>query len=508
MIAERLQPTHRKQTLLSLLELSVLILLSVLMFPSPAQAAPADSTGMIYSAVLVNRIEMKRDTSPRSWNIFSDSTSSRGRISLLAADREGGILDLHVKIRSGAREDQNWRDFLFLDQGEAALNLFDGDFSLRYFLRERVHYSRFMLLPVISSDSPYLDRNGEGVEADLRVGESVEVSYTGTRLSSQREAYDNRGLPGIRGEVATLHRLSGDFSIGSRAGAGLFISEIKPVDSEGNAVTAGVRGRISAGGLFLCSEYCETVAGELSELEPGLFRGPAPDRITISRAAGAFPPGSAFSTELAGMSLMNVSLTGGYRFYGPDFMNRTGDIRKPLSESYILAVWKHPEREAMIDFKGGDIYRYERGRSFAYLQGNVRVCLKQGFELRGNVTTMEKENPSFVLSLTDNGKISRLSTGLRLDNGDKLSFISNGWVNLSKRWTAGVRLYLFRSESSGYSMRLSYRPSLKFLFRVSAGSFDPVDSILSFERNLMPELPPENRYIRFHTRILFGGVGN
>ncbi|MFO7914086.1 MAG: hypothetical protein R6U43_00130 [Candidatus Krumholzibacteriales bacterium] len=456
--------------------------------------------------VLRNRLEMRRSSRPYGWNLIGDSTFTAGRISFLSADRRGGNYDFFVKVRSGKERESNWRDFLYLNQGAFSINLRRAGGRLKYFLRERVHYSRFMLIPLISSDSPFLSRNREGLSAELNPVEPVNLSYSGTRLSSEKGISDNWGMPGIRGRVATLHRISADFRMKSRAAFGVHLSEMKPVSGSEEAVMAGFRGLLQFRGLTLASEYIEKIPGALADLSPGSFRGISPAEYRWGKITGVFPEGSAFSTEITGLNFKNVDFIAGYSYSGPEFIYRMGDLRRALSENYLLAVWKHPEKEAMIDVMGGDIYYFNPGVNYSYVQGNCRVYLKKGFEIRSGALLREEEKPSLFISLTDDSPVSSLTGGLRLDEGDKISFISSGSLNLTKRWSLESRVYLYRSDESRYNISVSYFPSPGFLFRLSAGSFDPVEDIISFHRGLLPELPAVNRFIRVYARMLLGGM--
>ena len=481
------------------------LLISVLI-SMPARPSPADTTLWRYSVVLRNRLEMKRSSQPYSWNLLGDSTLTSGRISLLAADREGGNFDFFAKVRSGKEEEGNWRDFLYLSQGAFSINLRRTGGRLKYFLRERVHYSRFMLIPFVSSDSPFLNRNSEGISAELKPVDSMRFNYSGTRLSGAKDARDNWGMPGIQGGVATFHRLGAEFRMIGQFVFGVHLSEVKPVSSGEDAVIAGCRGLLHGGGLTLTSEYSERIRGALADISPGSFRGITPANYKWGRAIGVFPEGSAFSTEVTGLKYENIDFIAGYRYFGPQFIYRLGDLGRALSDNYILAVWNHPEKDAMIDFRGGDIYYFNPEESFSYLHGNCRVYLKRGFEIRSGALLREEEKPSFFISLTDDSPVSRFTGGLRLDQWDKLSFISSGSLNLTDKWSLESRVYLYRSEENRYNLSISYFSSPGFLFRLSAGSFDPVEDIISFDRGLLPELPSANRYIRVYTRILLGGM--
>lgn len=486
--------------------LSIALSIWAAVFPVSAtsDSASPDSSGAYYSAVLSNSLEMKRESGLHSWNLMKGGLLNEGSLSLMAADTRAGALDFFLKLSSGRRAGGNWRDYFFLRQGDLALDIIEKRFIMKFFLRERIHYSRFMLLPVISSDSPFLDRNSEGLTVSVRPVRSINISYSGTRLSSAEQMDTRYGMPGIKDGLETMNRISVDYRMNHLASVGLHLSEMKPVNSGEDAVIWGWRGMVAYHGMMLTSEYCRRIRGDFSTLSNRSFRGIDPERMEVGRIIGIFPESAAFSSEISGLELGDVRFIAGYRYYGPEFINPLGDMGAALADNYLLAYWKYPGHEAMIDFKGGDIYYFDPERSFSYLRSNFRAYLKQGFELRGSVSLRDGDKPSFAISMTDDGEKSSLSTGLRIDGGDRVSFISDGWLNLSKRWTLGGRIYLYRSLENRYNLHLSYRPSGRFIFRASAGSFEPVDNIMSFERGLIPQLPEENRYIRFYARIWIG----
>jgi len=486
--------------------LSIAITIWAAVIPVSANADPSlpDSSGGCYSAVLSNSLEMKRDSELHRWNLTEGGLLNEHSLSLMAADSRAGALDFFLKLSSGRRAGGNWRDYFFLKQGDLTLDIIEKRFSMKLFLRERIHYSRFMLLPVISSDSPFLNRNSEGLTVSVRPVRSINISYSGTRLSSLEEIDSRYGMPGINDGLETVNRISADFRMNHMATVGLHLSEMKPLNTGGDAVIWGWRSMVSVYGMMLTSEYCRLIRGDLSSISNESFRGMDPGKMTAGRIIGIFPESAAFSSELSGPDLGGVRFLAGYRYYGPEFINPLGNMETALADNYLLAYWKYPGREAMIDFKGGDIYYFDPERSFSYFQSNFRAYLKRGFELRGSISFRDGDKPSFAISMTDDGEKSSLSTGLRIDGGDRVSFISDGWLNLSKRWTLGGRIYLYRSLENRYNLHLSYRPSGRFIFRASAGSFEPADNIMSFERGLIPQLPDENRYIRFYARIWMG----
>ena len=493
----------------SIIPLSIKFLLPFLVcaiVSMPAWPSSPDTTCCSYSVVIQNRLEMKRNSRPYGWNLLEDSTLTVGRVSLLAAGREDGDIGFFVKVRSGKEQENNWRNFLYLNQGAISVNLMHTGGKLKYFLRERVHYSRFMLIPFLSSDSPFLNRNNEGLSASVNPVESVNLSYSGTRLSSEKDISDNWGLPGIRGEVATFHRISADIRMNSSAVLGVHLSEMKPLSNIEDAVIAGCRGLIQFHGVTLFSEYSEKIPGNLANLSLRSVRGVVPGKYSWGKVIEVFPKRSAFSTEITGLNFKNTDFIAGYSYFGPEFIYRMGDLQRALSDNYLLAVWKDPQKEAMIDFRGGDIYYFSPGENFSYLQGNCRVYLKQGFEIRSGALLREGKKPSIFLSLTDDSPVSRVTGGLRLDEGDKISFISSGSVNLTEKWSVESRVYMYRSDENRYNLSISYFHSPGFIFRLSAGSFDPVEDIISFDRGLLPELPSVNRFVRVYARVLLGGM--
>ncbi len=105
--------------------------------------------------------------------------------------------------------------------------------------------------------------------------------------------------------------------------------------------------------------------------------------------------------------------------------------------------------------------------------------------------------------------LTRLQMTARLDDTggeSEFSFLTEVGVNLGRRWTLGGSVYLERSVSGFYSADIEMRGSKRFVFKASAGTYNPGRTYASL--NYDPSLPATNKVmtISFYTRIWLGGI--
>ncbi|HMA76125.1 MAG TPA: hypothetical protein VKO43_02330 [Candidatus Krumholzibacteriaceae bacterium] len=476
----------------------------------------ASSSGLIshldWSAACRNKIELYRNSSPFSWN---ENSHSNDEIVLMAKSNNIDPFDIFVKCSTGRYDagSSDYTNLFYLKQGHIGLDLFSNQLSLKAYLRERVYNSGMLLLPFISNDSPYLTGNSAGLDVGIDYGGWFDISYKEVRISEGNPEYSNGGIPDFNDPAGSFRHLHTNLIWRDIIHFGISASEIQSIHS-GNAVTFGFSNELTLSGVRVLAEFSEKINSSLMEISRKSFTSLDWEQFENYGFSGIFPDNSIFSMELQGAEWANPSygsilLVPSYRYYGVDYSNPEGEIQNSLIESYLLCLWRHPRLAASFRIKGGDIYIYGLNERFKYLRNTLSLRFKQGVALGGNLLLREGKRSSYIITLEDDNNFSRLLTTFRVDDcggANRISFLSDGWVNISDSWILRNSLYLHRSEKSRYSISIEYRPSMRFLFSVSFGSFNPFFKAISLDQEWEPDLSEENRQICFFTRIWLGGI--
>jgi len=496
---------------------SVFLFILFLLF-SAACGADSSSTaeGRIrYSAVYRNLIRLEKEDYPFSWNDLASDSHLMDILSFSVRSRNTGPADIFIRGKTG------WGDFgqpgysnrFYLDQGHAEVSLFNGAVQGRAFLRERVFGSQNLLFQMVSSDSPYLDRNGEGFAGKAELTDDFAIRYTTARLSSSNPPYSNGGLPWMEGETELFNHLRAGYYPGGPGHVSACIIETRRLGGAGN-VTIGVSAGARFRSLYLITEFAQSAAHPIGDLTAGDFEGIDPHGISWGAFSPALPSNSTLAAELHGIEIKEdeageFEFLPGYRYVGSNFDNPHGGIGQGMVESYLLSVWRHSRLAAMIRLRTGDIYYFSGQKRYLYLKGSSRFRLKGGFGLELGVLSREQRDPSLFLTLEDDNEFSGLRASFRMDGisaATRFSFITDGWVNIFEGWNLRSTLYLKESYGSRYSLSLEYRPSERFVFTATAGSFDPDRRQMTFNEDWDPVEIGRNRQISISTRVWLGSI--
>ena len=468
-----------------------------------------------WSALYRNDVEIYRNAQPFSWNAMLDESHLSDEIVLMAKGRNIKTFNIFLKCSTGGKntESIDYKNLFYLKQGHIGVDLFNKKLYLKTYLRERVYQSRMILLPVVSSDSPYLMGNTMGVIAGIVAGKWADIRYTEARISEIKSEYYNGGLPDFNNTGASFRFFNATLKWREKSHFSLFISETQSIQI-GEAVTFGFSSGLNFFGIRMLTEYTERIGGSFLDLNKESLSGFDLKKFGEEGISQLFPDNSAFSVEVQGARLKNPSLGSilflpGYRCYGVDYSNPEGEIRSSLIESYILSQWRHPKLDVTFKVKGGDIYSYDSSEGYKYVRNTLHMRFKTGFILDGGLLVREGRRSSYLVTIEDDNQFSRLLTTFRVDDcqGEKkISFLSDGWINITDSWLLRSSLYLYKSTESRYSISLEYRPSRRFVFRASFGSFNPSYCAIALNQGWEPDLAEKNRKIYFFTRIWLGGI--
>ncbi|MCD6378817.1 hypothetical protein J7M07_00035 [bacterium] len=485
-------------------------------FFSARSVFPSDSISYYkWSAIYRNNLELYRNSQSFSWNATLENSHLSDEIVLMAKGMNIKPFAIFLKCSTGRKdaESLDYKNMFYLKQGHVGIDLFREKFYLKAYLRERIYRSSMVLLPIVSNDSPYLTGNAVGVIAGIDNGRWVDISYTEARISEIKPEYYNGGLPDFNDPGGSFRLLNANLKWKKIGHFGLSVSETQSIQI-GNGVTFGFSSGLNFYGIRALAEYSEKIDVSFLELNVKSLNGLDLKGFGKDGISDIFPDNSAFSMEVQGVRLKNPVLGSilfipGYRYYGINYSNPEGEIGSSLVESYILSQWRHPHLAMAFKVKAGDIYSYDSNEGYKYIRNTLRMRLKTGFTLDGGLIVREGVRSSYLVTMEDDNQFSRLISTFRVDDcrgEEKISFLSDGWINISDLWMLRSSLYLYRSTDSRYSVSLEYRPSRRFLFMVSFGSFNPYSSAIALNQDWEPILSEKNRRICFFTRIWFGGI--
>ncbi len=497
----------------------IIIYLFLILFISFFSASPvlsSDSTSHYkWSALYRNDVELYRNSQPFSWNAMLDESHLSDEIVLMAKGRNVKPFNIFLKCSTGRKDTESvdYKNLFYLKQGHIGVDLFNKKLYLKAYLRERVYHSSMVLLPVVSSDSPYLMGNAMGMIAGIDAGRWADIRYTEARISEMNPEYYNGGLPDFNNPGASFRFFNANLKWREKGRFSLFISETQSAQI-GEAVAFGFSGGLDYSGIRVLTEYTERIGVSFLNLNKESLSGFDLKKFGKEGISQIFPDNSAFSVEVKGARLKNSSLGSiiflpGYRYYGVDYTNPEGEIGSSMVESYILSQWRHPQLAVTFKVKGGDIYSYDSSEGYKYVRNTLHMRFKTGLILDGGVLIREERRSSYLVTIEDDNQFSRLLTTFRVDDcrgENKISFLSDGWINISDSWLLRSSLYLFKSTESRYSISLEYRPSQRFVFMASVGSFNPSYCAIALNQGWEPDLAEKNRMIYFFTRVWLGGI--
>ncbi len=470
-----------------------------------------------WSAVYRNLIQLEKEDSLFAWNDLVSDSHLMDIITFSVRSQNTDPVNIFLKGETGWGEDgqTGYSNRFYLSQGHADVSLLKGALELKAFLRERVFSSGTLLFQMVSSDSPYLGKNGEGLIAEAEFLNDFVIGYTAARLSSFQLPYSNGGLPWIKGQTESFNHIRAGFYPDGAGHGSIYIVETRRSNGLEN-VTMGLSGGAKIGGLHLIAEFAEIAGSSMGGLNTGDFEGIDPHEISWGDFSPALPSNSAFAAELHGIETEGdetgrFEFIPGYSYAGSEFYNPHGGICQGMIESYLLSVWRHTSLEAMIRLKAGDIYYYSGQKRYLYLKGSSRVRLKRGVGLECGILSRERRDPSVFLTIEDDNEFSGLRASFRLDGFSgisRFSFFTDGWVNIFEDWNLRSTLYLRESFDSRYSLSLEYRPSERFVFTASAGSFDPNRNQIILNEDWTPVEMDRNRQILISIRVWLGSIRN
>ena len=481
---------------------------------TPASArADADADSAIayrWSALYANRIGIDA-TSPTRGRMIADGDrlAVLGEVSHrwgIAAFAKGAT----VFRLGGEHHDQRF----ILDQGHIGFDALGGAAKGRLFTRERAYRTDQRLFPLSSDEWPSIVDRGEGLALDLRAGDHIAFNYIESILRDDVSV--RGGLPSYHGDEDRFRVLRLEGCGRTRWHAGSTISEMRDRWG-GDWITVGTDLGFRVKGIDILAELARTRRGGWSELRNGALFDLRWKDARLDDFDALFSENDAFAAEAEGLrlgmgGLGAVGFVPGYRFIGSAFESVNGEFGTGRREGYLTAWWKPAENDALLSLDAADCE--ERGRDCSRLIGSLRMRYRGGFEIRESVICRTGERSSAALSMIDDNALSRIVMTARMDDlgdGNLLSFLAQGTLNLGSRVSAKSVLYLRRSSTSLYNVEVEFRPRESFLFQASIGSFWLEDEIILIDRRLdgrhyMP-YGSDDRLIRIFARVWFGGEG-
>jgi hypothetical protein len=230
--------------------------------------------------------------------------------------------------------------------------------------------------------------------------------------------------------------------------------------------------------------------------------------------SAGLPPDGTLAAEWTGLELKaegkgRFGLVPGYRFTGDSFRNPMGEIGAGYVESYIETWWKHPKLAALFTLKAADRYSYAASEGGGVLETSLWLRLRGGTETTARAFFSGRNRPVLIATIVDDNSLMRIQTTARLDDtggGSEFSFITDGSVNLGRRWRLGGSMYLERSSTGFYSADLEVRGGRRYIFRASVGSYMPGTAWARLNYDPQPALTRIDYAISFYARIWLGGI--
>ncbi len=495
----------------------LVVILALLSLSLPARceesaaSEPDSSLSYRWGAVYTGLIDLREDADEFPRNDPAYINYLTDRLSLMLEARFAEHFDFFIKGTTGFRG-RDWdvyRSSFFIDQGHFSASWRDRVVG-KLFLRERIFRNRNRLMQLVSNDSKFISRRGEGLDVAVLTAGPVFLTYSGAVFRRLYDQHQNFGLPptDLNGDYLNLfeggiQRSSWHF--------GMTASDVRsnPFD---DSVLYGLDGGFDLAGGGINIEFSRS-APDWDGFEDGFF-GFDFDSMKWGSFSAGLPSDGALAAEWTGFSWNaeekgRFGLIPGYRYSGETFDDVIGEVSSGYVESYVETWWKHAKLASLVTVKFADRYDYSTGKGGGVLEGSLWTRWQGGLETTARTFFAEGYRPVLIISSIDDNKLTRLLMTARLDDTggeSEFSFLTNAGVNLGRRWTLGGSVYLERSVSGFYSADIEMRGGKRFVFRASAGTYIPGRTYAGLNYDPAPLVTQRDKAISFYTRIWLGGI--
>ena len=503
-----------------------LLFLAAAIHAGPVASASPDSVGTVdtpnsrdssfvfrYGVLYESRIDLERSSESFPWNDPEAESHLSDRFSLMTSITLWGNSEVFIKGATGVRalDRPFYQERLMLDQGHISFEHESIGIEGRLFLRERMYRSGFLLLPLVTPDSPFTSERGEGLLLEVKRWGMFGMQYMESALRDDPRIDDYGGLPLFSGGVDLFRYLEARIRGYHGLRLELAASQIRSIDY-GDVVMIASGFGVELHGLRLDIELARSIEGSWEDVRHSRLFELDVDQFDTGDASAMFGEHITLSGELDGLgynsrSLGTIHLLPGYRYCGKGFINPAGEAAGALVESYLTAWWNHPELDLIVTLGARDRYEMLNGSDRRLLEGSARMRLKGGFTARGGILHEIDREPSLLLSLADENNSYRLVTSARIDDAggeNDFSFLVEGALNLTGTVSVRSTLLLVRSAESFYNLGVEFRPSRKFLLNMGFGSFRPFGEEVSFQHDELIEPPMKGRFVTISARLWFG----
>ena len=492
------------------------LLVCAMLEPARAEERPDSALVFKWAALYRGRIDVNTVRPNFLWNDGEASSDFNDRLAILGEIIHPRGVAVFAKGATGFRLGGEHQEQQFiLDQAHIGFDFLGGAVSGRVFSRERVYRTDQRLLKPVSDEAVGLADRGEGIALEINAGAHLSLSYIESILRDDVAVHG--GLPSFHGGEDRLRVLRLEGVQRARWHAGFTISEVHS-GWFGDRITVGADLGWRVRGLDFLAEIARTQDGRWNELRNNALFDLNWRAVRLDNFSALFSESDAFAAELEGLrlgmgDLGTAGLVPGYRYTGYAVTNFEGEFERGLREGYFVAWWKPANYDALLSVDAASGERW--GQDFDRLIGTARMRYRGGFELQESILCTAGERSSATISIIDDNASSRIAVTARIDdlgNRNLLSYFTRGTINFGSRFAAKSALYLYGSRMNLYNVEIEFRPRERFLFQASFGSFMPRDENLqldrSFDRYAFDPGPVSNdRFIRFFTRIWFGGEG-
>ena len=502
--------------LLSALSLALLAQLSV---PEAARCeeggiSQSDSSGSYrWGGVYTSLIRLKEHPIYFPWNDPARASYLTDRVSLMFDAKFAEYFHFFIKGTTGlwGRDDDIYSSRFFIDQGHISATWRDR-VTGKLFLRERVFRNRNRLIYLVSNDSRLISKRGEGFDIAALTAGPVLLTYTGAVFRASWEQKQNGGLPPVPFEGRFLNLFEGGIQRDSWH-AGLTVADVRSTWTRwDNSVLYGLDGGFALGGGSVNIEFARSTQ-QWSDFEDDLL-GLDLDAMKWGSFSSGLPVDGVLAAEWTGFAWNaggkgKFGLTPGYRYAGDRFIGEIGEVSSAYVESYVEMWWKHATLASLVSVKAADRYDYGTGEGGGVLETSLWTRFRGGLETTARAFFAEGSRPVLIISTVDDNSLTRLLTTARIDDTggmSEFSFLTEAGINLGRRWTLGGSVYLERSITGFYSADIEVRGGKRFVFRASAGTYNPVSTYADLNYDPVPRVTRRDKAILFYTRIWLGGI--
>ncbi|MCX5753218.1 MAG: hypothetical protein NTW97_06170 [Candidatus Krumholzibacteria bacterium] len=486
--------------------------------PEPARAEERPDSALVFkwTALYLNRIDIREWSSSFPWNDRAGHSHVNDRLAVLGEIIHPRGIAVFGKGATGFRLGGEYQEQQFiLDQAHIGFDVLGGAVSGRLFSRERVYRTDQRLLKLLSNESDALVDRGEGVALEANAGGHLSLSYVESILRD--DVAIRGGLPSYHGGEDRLRVMRLEGFQRTRWHAGFTVSEMRG-GWYGDRITVGTDLGLRVRGIDLLAELARTRSGGWKELRSSTLFDLNWSAARLDDFGAMFSENDVFAAEIEGLKLGmgdlgTAGLVPGYRYAGYSVTSFEGELPRGLREGYLTAWWKPVHCDALLSVDAADGEWW--GQDFRRLVGSARMRYRGGFELRESILCAEGERSSAAISFIDDNAFSRIVMTARIDDlgeANLLTYLARGTLNFGSRLSATSSLYLYRSRLNRYNVEIEFRPRERFLFQASLGSLVPWDESIqldgSFDAYSIKFYPPSgDRFIMLFTRIWFGGEG-